>query len=40
MIHLKEITPKNLKTCLDLYDTLDDVQKKQVAPNAVSLAQA
>lgn len=40
MIQLKEVTPKNLKACLDLYDTLDDVQKKQVAPNAISLAQA
>ncbi len=40
MIQLKEVTPKNLKSCLELYDTLDENQKKQVAPNAVSLAQA
>lgn len=40
MIQLKKLSPKNLKSCLDLYDTLDSVQKKQVAPNAVSLAQA
>lgn len=40
MIQLKKLSPNNLKECLDLYDTLDDVQKKQVAPNAVSLAQA
>lgn len=40
MIQLKEVTPKNLKAVLDLYDTLDDIQKKHVAPNAVSLAQA
>lgn len=40
MIQLKKLSPNNLKACLDLYDTLDDVQKKQVAPNAVSLAQA
>ncbi len=40
MIQLKEVTPKNLKAVLDLYETLDDIQKKQVAPNAVSLAQA
>jgi diamine N-acetyltransferase len=40
MIQLKKLSPKNLRSCLDLYDTLDSVQKKQVAPNAVSLAQA
>jgi diamine N-acetyltransferase len=40
MIQLVEVTNHNLKACLDLYDTLDDMQKTQVAPNAVSLAQA
>ena len=40
MIQLIEVTNQNLKACLDLYDTLDDIQKTQVAPNAVSLAQA
>ena len=40
MIQLVEITNQNLKACLDLYDTLDDIQKTHVAPNAVSLAQA
>lgn len=40
MIQFVEVTNHNLKACLDLYDTLDDIQKTQVAPNAVSLAQA
>lgn len=40
MIQLVEVTNHNLKACLDLYDTLDDIQKTQVAPNAISLAQA
>ena len=40
MIQLVDVTNQNLKACLDLYDTLDDIQKTHVAPNAVSLAQA
>jgi diamine N-acetyltransferase len=40
MIQLVKVTNQNLKACLEIYDTLDDIQKTHVAPNAISLAQA
>jgi diamine N-acetyltransferase len=40
MIKLVKISEKNFDACVDLYDTLDEVQKKDVAPNVESLAQA
>jgi diamine N-acetyltransferase len=40
MIHLKNIDKDNLFKVIDLWNTLDDDQKKSVAPNVVSVAQA
>lgn len=40
MISLKEVTQDNIFKVIQLWNTLDDNQKKSVAPNAVSLAQA
>lgn len=40
MIHLKDISQDNLFKVTALSDTLTDVQKKCVAPNIVSIAQA
>lgn len=40
MIRLDKLSKKNFASCVDLYDTLDEVQKKHVAPNVLSLAQA
>lgn len=39
-IELKEITYDNLKDVISIYDTLSEADKKHVAPNAVSLAEA
>ena len=40
MIELKEITYDNLKAVIKLSDTLSEQDKKHVAPNVVSLAEA
>lgn len=40
MIELREVTPQNIFEVIKLSDTLDEYQKRCVAPNAVSLAQA
>ncbi len=40
MITLREITPDNFRPIIQLSDTLDESQKKSVAPNVVSIAQA
>lgn len=40
MITLREITQDNLFSVIKLSNTLDESQKKSVAPNAVSIAQA
>lgn len=40
MISLREITEDNFRTIIQLSDTLDESQKKSVAPNVVSIAQA
>lgn len=40
MIELKEISYDNLKAVIKLSDTLSDQDKKHVAPNVVSLAEA
>lgn len=40
MITLREVTNDNIIDILKLSNTLDESQKKSVAPNAVSLAQA
>ena len=39
-IELKEITYDNLKDVISIYDTLSEADKKHVAPNVVSLAEA
>ncbi len=39
-IHLKKVTPKNFTDIIKLSDTLSEYQKKCVAPNMASLAQA
>ena len=39
-IHLKKVTPKNFDEIVKLSNTLTDYQKKCVAPNIASLAQA
>jgi diamine N-acetyltransferase len=40
MIHLEKVSEDNVVAIIKLSDTLDAEQKKAVAPNAVSLAQA
>ena len=40
MIYLKDVTKENLFDIIKLHDTLTDIQKKCVAPNVVSIAQA
>lgn len=40
MIHFKKINQENLFQIIQLYETLDEKQKKCVAPNHISLAQA
>ncbi len=40
MISVREITEENFRTIIQLSDTLDESQKKSVAPNVVSIAQA
>jgi diamine N-acetyltransferase len=40
VITLREVTQDNIFKVIQLWNTLDDSQKKSVAPNAVSLAQA
>ena len=40
MLELKEITYDNLKAIIKLSDTLSEQDKKHVAPNVVSLAEA
>lgn len=40
MIELREVTKENIWEIMKLSDTLDDYQKRCVAPNSVSLAQA
>lgn len=40
MIQLKELDQDNVRDVIRMYDTLTDEQKKCVAPNAVSIAQA
>ena len=39
-IELKDITYDNLKDVISIYDTLSEADKKHVAPNVVSLAEA
>lgn len=39
-ITLREITAETVRPICNLSDTLSDVQKKMVAPNAISIAQA
>jgi len=40
MIHLVELNKDNLFEVIKLYDTLSEYQKKCVAPNSISIAQA
>lgn len=40
MIHLKEVSKENLFKVIDLWNTLDESEKRSVAPNVVSIAQA
>lgn len=40
MIYLKEVDRDNIFQIIELWDTLEDYQKKSVAPNVLSLAQA
>lgn len=40
MITLKEVNEENLDALISMWDHLDDDQKKAVAPNVVSLAEA
>ncbi len=40
MIHLEELNKDNLFEVIKLHDTLSEYQKKCVAPNSISIAQA
>lgn len=40
MIHLEDVTKDNFFEVISLWDTLDESEKRSVAPNSISLAQA